>query len=403
MAKIQFNLDKIKEGNFNEVKNHIHGLTKENKEISFSALQQLVLQNPDRAEEYKFNLKKEFPNNRKLEFAINQAEVGKTVDTLPEVAAEAFLRDNALLARINVTEAQPGKEIPLTEWDEEKDAENLTEVQAGNLVDDNIRQGDVLVAKKKVQASTTITELAEYFMDGVSTLDYQRRLNNRLQNKVIENILYSGQGVANGTARLSGTVRGIVNNYGVNGIGDANNAIGAIEYATKAAADALLDSASSNAYDLCYKIKAQLLPKNTTEIEENDYVYVMNRKTWGIVKTQKDLNGRYMAYSAIDPVTGKSTAMIDGTPIVVHTSVEDNFVFLIPARFYRLAMLGGIRSLNDNGLVQLREGITTFVSRTYIDGSMNYGFKYKTGTDATIGTTALDNQDQNAFRYFRIN
>jgi hypothetical protein len=59
-------------------------------------------------------------------------------------------------------------------------------------------------------------------------------------------------------------------------------------------------------------------------------------------------------------------------------------------------------NLNDGGIVQLREGLTTYVSRFWGDGSLRYGHKYLTTTAATIGTTAVDNQAQNAFRYFKI-
>jgi hypothetical protein len=389
----------------NEVKEQITKFlekgVQENKKINFNQLTKEALKDKDTLEEYKFNLAQRFPNNAKVQFAINKSAIDTQIDTLPEVASEAFVRDNALLSRVDIREGTPNVNIPLVEWDEEKNAENLTEVQAGNLVDDVLRTGDTLTPMTKVQASFTITELASNFFNGVSTLDYQTRGNNRVLNKIIDNILYSGQGATG--AKPLGTTRGIDNGYGVNGTGNTVGSIGAIKYATKALTETALGlSAPTDVYDLCYQVKAKLLPKFCSEAEEKDFVYVMNRTTWGAIKTVRDLNGRYLAYSSIDPLTSQPVQTIDGTPVVLHSNVEDNFVFLIAPKFYTLVLNGGVKSINDNGIVQLREGITTYVSRVFMDGSMNYGFRYKNGTAVTIGTTAFDNQNQNAFRYFKI-
>ena len=70
---------------------------------------------------------------------------------------------------------------------------------------------------------------------------------------------------------------------------------------------------------------------------------------------------------------------------------------------YHLALQSGIKSLTDSGVLELKEGNILYVTRTYCDGSMLYGHKYQSTTAATIGTTAVDNQAQNAFRYFKIN
>jgi hypothetical protein len=411
MPQLQFSaieLEKIKEGNFDEAQGKINKALERGEKIKFSDLSKLSLSNKENLEHYKFSIKNEFPKNSKVAFAVGQVEAEKQADILAEVANEALLRDNSLLARLNIREQS--SQVPyirMREFNEEKDAEVLTATGAGTEADEELRIGDKLMAEtdsnvSKVQASTSINEVSEFFLSGLSVLDYQRKLVDRVANKVINQVLFAGQGVANGTARASGQTRGIVNNYGVNGTGDAANYIGAIEYANKSAIDTALGVTTSNPYDTLFQAKSILIPKNLSEIEESMYVLVMNRKTWGKIKTAKDLNGRYLAHSAIDPVTGKAIPFLDGTPVVTHTSIPDDKVFFIPAEKYTLFMLGGIRSLNDNGLVQLKEGKTIFVSRTYIDGSMEYGHKYKSGTAATIGTTAVDNQEQNAFRYFGI-
>jgi HK97 family phage major capsid protein len=222
-----------------------------------------------------------------------------------------------------------------------------------------------------------------------------------VQYKLVDNILNAGSAAANGTAR-NGLFRGVNNNYGVNGTGDASNFIGAITYTTKALADTALGSTSADAYDLCVKVKRQLLPGNLTDVEEGEYVFIMNRTTWGKVSTVVDGNGRFKAGSAIDPATGNMVKQIDGNEVLIFPNVANDFVFLLPLKLVEVITYGGIMNLNDGGLVSLKEGLTTYVSRIWADGSIRYGQKYLSGTAATIGTTAVDNQAQNAFRYFRI-
>jgi len=401
-------VERVQEGNLSKVADKLRNHINNGGAVKFSEVQKLLLQNKDTAEKFKFELKETFPNDMNVKFAINQAEVSKQVDTLPEVASEALLRDNSLIARLNVR--QPNAQTPfikLEELNEEQDAEVLAGNAGGTSVDDALRVGDLLMPQtsadaSKVQASFQMEELSEYFLNNLTTMDYERRLINRVQNKIIDRVLYAGNGVANGTARQPGQIRGIVNNYGVNGTGDATNFIGAIQYNTFAGVNTATGKTGVNEYEQALYVKALALSNRVSEVEESDYVFVMNRTTWGKIRTAKDLNGRFLSQNGVDPYTNKPIAMIDGTPVITHTSVADNFVFLFPARFYNLFMIGGLRSLNDGGVVQLKEGITTYVARTYVDGSMNYGFKYKAGTVATIGSTALDNANQNAFRYFTI-
>lgn len=321
-------------------------------------------------------------------------------DILPTI--EALVRDTSLLSRVQIKEVGKPNEIKqLWDFDEEQDGEALTEVQAGNIVDDVPRQGDTLHAKNKVQASTKFSELAISAMDAEDEGKFLARLVRRVRYRIINLMLNGGAGVANQTAR-NGLWRGINNNYGVNGTGDAANFIGAITYATKAAADTALGAASDDEYDLAVKIKRQLLPEFVSEVEEEDYVYIMSRTTWGKISTVPDLNGRYKAQSAIDPTTGKVLRRIDGNDVLLFPGVATDFAFLVPLNLYEIITYGGLMNLNDGGLVQLREGLITYVSRFWGDGSMRYGHKYQSDTAATIGTTAVDNQAQNAFRYFKI-
>ena len=328
-------------------------------------------------------------------------------DILPTI--EMFIRDfDPIISKINVITKKPNENVRLWDFDEEAIAANLTEVQTGSDIDDVPRSGDLLLASTKIQASTKISELALSTMDGVEYGIFLSRLVRRTMMLLAVNIVQAGNAVAAGTARSAGTIRGIVNNYGVSGTGDTVNAIGAISYTTKALADAALTAAgvgnSTDAYDLCVKAKRGLLPSNTTEVEEGDYEFYCSRNTWARISTVLDLNGRYKSHSAIESATGKPVMQVDGTQVNLVSSliVPDGFVLLAPLKLYTLVKTGELLNLNDGGIVQLREGLVSFVSRIIVDGSMRYGNKYKRTTAVTAGTTASDNTDQNAFRYFRI-
>jgi HK97 family phage major capsid protein len=291
-------------------------------------------------------------------------------------------------------------------FDQELDAAILGEVAVGTDVDEVLRTGDKLSAEYKVQASTKLSELAISRMSAADFGKYMARLARRVQFALVSAILQNGSTAANGTAKNS--IRGILNNFGTNGIGDATGHIGAIAYASKAAADTAITAAggvaSTDAYDLCLKVKAFLLPDNIQDAEEEDYVFVMSRSTCGAVSTVLDANGRAKARTSVDPATGKVTKSIDNTRVILvpAAAVPAGRVYLVPLKFYKLMLYGPIMNLNDGGVVQLREGLYSFVSRTWADGSMEYGHKYRPTTDITAGTTVPDNANQNAFRVFNI-
>lgn len=408
MSKVQFDLSKIKEGDKSEVSKYSdkvqRGLEAGKASFSLGSVLPALMVNEDFNHEFTYNLNRELGFNpiKGVQFDVTTATVDDQISTEVMDTVEALIRDTSLLSGVTIHNLAPNMNKQLWEYGVEKNAENLAEQGAGTEADETFRTGDVLIAKTKVQASSTISELALSTFDAVELATLTGRLIRRVQTKLIDNILYAGDGVANGTARTAGTIRGIVNNYGVNGTGDASNFIGAITYANKAAADTALGSASADAYDLTVKVKRLLLPNNLSDVMEEDYVYIMNRTTWGKISTVIDLSGRYKAHTSIDPTTGKAIKSIDGTPVIINTQVNADEVFLVPLKLYQLALQGGIRSLTDNGLVELKEGNILYVTRTYCDGSMLYGQKYLAGTAATIGTTAVDNQAQNAFRMFHI-
>jgi hypothetical protein len=355
--------------------------------------------------DYALEEKTGFKPNRTAKFALSSTETAKQVGTKVEPIVDGFLSTNEplnFLATVNTL--SPNGFVKLTERDFQGVGQNLTEVQAGADGFRVTREDDNLIAETKLQASTEITELALTRFDAYSLATFIADLNGEIQTRMKLNTYYGGQGVANGTAR-GNLWRGIDNNYGVNGTGDATNYIGAIKYATKAAADTALATAgitaSTDAYDLCVKMHG-LLPTNVNN-QSTEYAFIMNNVTWTAIKTVLDANGRYKAFSAVDPLTGRVMEMIDGKRVIIDDDVTASFVFLVPKGFYRIYLTGGIRSLTDNGAVSLREGKTVYVARTFGVGSLLFGHKYRPTTVATIGTTPIDNMSRNAWRYFRIN
>lgn len=408
MPQIKFDLQKIKSGDKSEVIKYSDKVRADletgKANFSLGSVLPSLMVDEDFNHEFTHNLNQElgYKPSQGVEFDITSTTVNDEISTDVMDTVEALIKDTSMLQSVKVHDFKPNQFKQLFEYGVEKDAVNLAEQASGTDADETFRTDDLLIAKTKVQASSTITELAITTFDAIELATLTARLIRRVQTKLIGNILYAGNGVANGTARTAGTFRGIMNNYGVNGVGDLSNYIGAVSYATKAAADTALGTASSDAYDLCVKVKRQLLPNNLSDVMEEDYVFIMNRTTWGKISTVVDANGRYKARSAIDPATGKVVKQIDYSNVVLNTECLADEVFLVPLRFYNLALSGGIKSLTDNGVVELREGNILYVTRTYGDGSMLYGQKYLETTDATIGTTAINNQQQNAFRNFKI-
>lgn len=418
--KIQFDLKRAEKGDSSEIKAYLNDAKKAvdnlhvGQEASVDLLSVIDAQSMDdshRAQvERAFNVELGLDpktgvkfNKLNKDFDIDTNDLTATIGTDIAATMEALIRDTGLLSRVSITE-QPSQSESLQLWDfdAEKNGENLAETATGTNADDVIRTGDVLIPKRKLQASTELGEFAVATMSPAQQGTYLARLLRRTRYLLIDSMLQAGAGVANGTARTAGLIRGINNNYGVNGTGDASNFIGAISYANKAAADALLPATSADAYDLAVKVKRILLPANLTEVEESDYVYVMNRATWGAISTVIDGNGRYKSDNADAVVGSGGQKTLDGAPVYIFPGVPTNKVFLFPAKLYELATYGGFQLLSDGGVVKLREGLTAYVSRIWADGSMRYGHRYLPGTEATIGTTAVDNQNQNAFRYFQI-
>lgn len=393
----------------NQIKSEVLGSIDEGKSVKFSVknLMSALSHNQDFSEALKFRTEQKL--NQKIKpafnFSLDSAEANRQVNTIVEPIMDAFTRSNEVLNWADIRTISPSNTRELTEWHFERTGQNLPETGQGTDGFRTMRKGDTVQADTKIQASTEITELALTKFDAYELADFVADLTKEVQTRMKLNMFYAGQGVANGTARTVGLWRGIDNNYGVNGIGDANNYIGAIKYGTKALADAAIVSAggvtSTDSYDLCVKV-ARLLSPTNVDNDRAEYAYVMNSATWGAVSTVQDLNGRFKAHSAIDPTTQQPIDLIDSKRVIIDEDVEDKFVFLLPKGFYRIYLTNSIQNLNDNGMVQLREGKIVYVARTFGVGSMRYGFRYSPTTDATIGTTPVDNMRRNAFRYFRI-
>ena len=431
MSLKQLNFEAIEKGNLNEAYSIIKSaFTSKGKENDLYYGIDAACRNKEFREEFEKALSKSWGSeikitalddtiveaNRKAyaekskdsNFDTSKTSVEPVIGTTVLPTIERLIRSTSLLSRVMTRQiADQSTYIQLYSYDTELDAAILGEVDAGSDQDDLIRKGDKLFADQKVQASMKMSELALKTLNASDLAIFLVRLARRVQSRLIIAILRNGETVANGTNRDS-NIRGILNNYGTNGIGDATGAIGAISYATKAAADAAIvaagGTASVDAYDLCLKAKSFLLPGNLEDVDENDYIFIGNRTSWGIVSTILDANGRAKARSATDPATGKAIKEIDGTQFVVvpKSYCPNDRVYLVPPKLYHLLIAGSLLNLNDGGLVELRKGVYSFVSRIWVNGSMEYAHKYLSDTDATMGTTAPDNNEQNAFRVFHL-
>ncbi|MFM7858808.1 MAG: hypothetical protein ACKO96_44515, partial [Flammeovirgaceae bacterium] len=105
-----------------------------------------------------------------------------------------------------------------------------------------------------------------------------------------------------------------------------------------------------------------------------------------------------------NPLTGKIERRVDDTEFLVVPTAQcpSDRVYIVPLKFYNLIMEGDLINLNDGGFVQLKEGLVQFVSRAWVNGSMEYGQKFRPTTAVTIGTTVPDNNEQNAFRVINL-
>lgn len=420
MKHIQFDFDEIKKGNTNQIKDVLNevrnGKTDANNAlyaIDAAALNPKFLENfqdgfsRNFGQEVKFRAltdeETEVQKNLK-KFDSTQNTIATTIATTIIPTVEHLIKTTALLGEINIVHVTENIFYQMFDFDQEQVGSVLSEVATGTDTDEVLRRGDILIPNQKVQASFKISEFAINTLNGYLLGKYLARLVNRVQGNLINAILYSGNGATNGTAK--NTIRGIKNNFGVNATGDAAGAIGAITYASASTAGAAIVAAGGAAvtdkYDLSVKAKELLLPPNLSDVEEDQYEYVMNRASWGAVSTIQDLNGRYKAQTALDPVTGKAMRMLDGVKVVIDPRIATSEVFLFPPKFYTLIIKGDILNLNDGGIVQLREGLTSFVSRVWCDGSMEYAQKFRPTTGVTIGTSVPDNQAQNAFLVFSL-
>lgn len=428
----KFNVEAIKNGNFSEIKQVIKESAINGKANDALFAIDAACINDQFRKEFTQAFKTEWdPNLKKLDFTLLPTELveknfaafeerSKEADfdvtntsVLPVIATtvlptiERLIQSTEILRLVSSVNVGSANEyIQMYSYDQQLDAAILAEVAMGTDQDEVIRSGDRLTAEHKVQASTKLSELAISRMSAADYGVHMARLARRVQNTLCVAILRNGESVAANTAKNS--IRGILNNFGTTGTGDATGHIGAIAYANKAAADTAIVAAggvaSTDAYDLCLKVKAFLLPSIIQDVDESDYVFIMSRNTWGAVSTVLDSTGRAKARTQVDAATGKVTKLIDNTRVmtVPANQVPTGRVYLVPPKFYKLAIYGALMNLNDGGVVQLREGLYSFVSRTWADGSMEYAHKYRPTTAITAGSTVPDNAEQNAFRVFNI-
>ena len=418
MSKIKFKYEDIKKGDYTQVREVIEKV-KNGKLDAQNILYAIdaAAANPEFLERFKTGFSKEWgstvgftaltEDQMKIQYDVTQGSVTPTIATTILPSMEALVRSSELLNRISIIPVDGNSFYQMFDFDAEQNAAILTEVAEGTDVDEVLRNGDRLIANQKVQASMKMSEWVLSSLSPETLGKYMARLTKRVRNQLCIAVLANGSGASNGTAK-GDNIRGILNNYGVNATGDTAGTIGAIAFATKAATDTAITAlggvASTDSYDLLVKAKAFLLPTNITDIEEDDYIFIGNRISWAKVSTVVDGNGRYKASSAISPLTGKMEKKIDDADFLVVPSVQcpTDRVYIVPPKGYTLVVKGDIINLNDGGMVQMKEGLVQFVSRSWVNGSMEYGQKFRPATAVTVGTTVPDNGEQNAYRVITL-
>jgi hypothetical protein len=411
---IKFDYNKTTSGDFSEVKQAItESLNDKTKSANILYAIDAAATNPAFMQEFQEGFSKSFgkevkfsaltEDQMKVQYDVVQGSITPTIATTILPTMEALVRSSEILSRINIIKRNGSSFFQMFDFDAEQNAAILTEVAAGSDRDEVLRTGDRLIPNQKVQASMKVSNWAINSLDALTLGIYMARLTRSVIQALCVAVLANGSAAANGTAK-GDNIRGILNNYGINGTGDTTGTIGAISYATKTATDAAIVAAggvaSTDAYDLAYKAKAFLLPSNVSDVEEEKYVYIGSRNTWAQIKTIKDAGGRYLAYSAINPLTGKVEKRLDDSEFILvpANQVPTGRLYIVPLELYTLVLDGDIINLNDGGLVQLKENLVQFVSRVHAAGSMMYGQKFRPATAVTVGTTVPDNAEQNAFR-----
>ncbi len=282
---------------------------------------------------------------------------------------DGLIATSPILERVNIISGVDYKK--LIEFDVEKDAETLTNTNAGTEADDVIRTSLTLdTSDKKIQASTTINDTDLESLDASEWARFVFRLVNRVRVLAETQILY-GDGTSNGF------LRGFINTAGST---DAER-IGAIEVDVSGGGDIIEKM----------KLMDKDLPKTISSQEESQYSFIGNRKLQQTLKLAKDADGRYY-------FTDGQSLSVNTFPVLNSPSVTTGDLLLVALPQYTMITRGsGVSLLNDGGVVELKEGNIIYVAKMKADGCPRMAFKYLNTGSTTSGDAT--NQDRNYHRY----
>jgi HK97 family phage major capsid protein len=289
--------------------------------------------------------------------------VDDVLETTTFPLLEGLMRETGVLSRVQIQTETDYKRM--VEMDEEKDAEILSKTATGTKIDDVIRKGDILIADKKIQASTSIQERDLMALDATEMGIFIARLMRRLEYRMVDQIMVGTD---------SAQFRGIINTAGT----DSTNLIGSLPV-TLSALGLTGDVEALEYLD-------QQLPKNLGDAQDGLYVYLMNRRTRLRVSRARDAQDRRI-------FNYNDNLKINNKEIITVPNLADNRVLLVPLSMYQVIVAGGLNLVDDGGSVQFLEGYINYRATVYADGTPRGAFKRK------IGATTDNNQEYNMWRH----
>lgn len=279
--------------------------------------------------------------------------------------------NNAILSRvnrINVGLRDGNQSFELNEFGDERIAEELSELEEGTEVDDNIRDGDTITPKNKIQASTSVSEYALLTMNPTLLADFMARGIQRVQNKMVANILRG--------SNTNNQFKGIINSFG----STADDQQGALSFSSAGSTDNL---------DALYRMLGDM-PDSMTMAEEARLVYIGRRTDfYQNIALVQNLNNDYKVN-----LGDKSIAELPF--LFAGAGILPGEVLLADLDRYFLAVRGELRIMTDNAIANLKAGKVTVVFTTFADGGMAFAHKNVDTVNAN------DNHDRNMFRLLEL-
>ena len=307
--------------------------------------------------------------------------IGNLLNTTVLPIIDGLIRDDEGL--ISMVDVRPVDSIDramrINEFDAETLAENLAETGAGTAVDDGNRFVDELTPKK-IQASTSMSELALMSLSPANYASFIAKLIRRVQNQLALQILY-GDNTGN-------NLRGIVPTTG-----SGQTRMGAL--------DVISPSGTPDNLDLILEMLKEF-PDVMSNEEENNMTILMTRTTKFNLMSLNTTNSYKAFGDGYGPMTANQLFGYNYKTINAGLKRSSTTADVLIGNFknYKLQLKRGILLKNDEGKTQIKEGIYNFVANMYCDGTPTLAFLYSNdsaGASAS-GSNAPNNSDRNAWR-----